>query len=484
MSGYYDETITVELQANSTYIIALGVYDREEDALSVTLSFTAQNLPDEGEFEKPFKINDYSDSDITCEYPGGNDPELFVWYKYTAYKTGTLTLTMGGRAVVKYGMDADNLETATNQQTITFAIEAYEAYYIAVQSSDLSAGNVEFSFVSEYLLGSVDRPIEIADITAEQNCNYAGSDVWFTFAGGEEGGYVTLSSAYATAKLGGGNSTYSVIYNDSVSYGNVRFYVDAWETAYIVVGDWAENDSAEIAFTISFEAGEHELDGSYKYPYEATIGNGICNFAGGWSYIWYALTIDETGTVVVSSDNANAAFVISPTTSAYAEGAKEGIGSVSYGSPAGVCYIGIKADDSSACEIAYTISFEAGELQADGSSTLPFAAVIGENTCSFPGGWSPVWYVITVDAPAIITVSSDYVSSAASHGWGCSGSDCAWIVVAPEADTYSPNGVSNAAVVGSDVVFEATQAGTYYIAIADWCEAAGEIVFNVSVVNS
>ncbi|MBQ8229437.1 MAG: hypothetical protein IJZ32_01930 [Clostridia bacterium] len=479
--GSSDQTFTVEIQANSTYVLKLGVWDAESAPLAVTLSFTAQALAKDGDFSKPINISTYSEN--SGSYTGGEDN--YVWFSYNPWIDGTLTLTFAENVNVKYGTDQNNLTaTVSNQSTVAMEISSYEKIYIAIQAADYEATTITFTATAAEALGTSGNPIVIEDYTQAQNCEFKGgvAEVWYLITT-TESGYVTLSSTFATAKLQGGADMYSLACNDATTYGSVRFYANAGEPTYVVIGDWAEGEAATIPFTLSFVAGEHEPDGSYEYPYiiENVPYSGTCDFAGGYSYVWYEVTVSETGYLTVTSTSDVADLVISPVTSAYHDNAKTGSESVEYGTNAGVVYVGVKTSDNTAAEIAFSISFEAGELEADGSSALPFTAVVGNNTCAFPGGMNPVWYSITTTEACTITVSSSYVSDTHNSTYHPT-ETCAWLIISPEADAYANGAVVNSYLdgVGTPVSIEAEANTTYYIAVADYCEAEADIVFNVT----
>ena len=381
---------------------------------------------------------------------------------------------------MKYGADAEALTLVSEQTVLEIEIESSVKIYVAVQAADQAEATIGFEAEAAEALGTSGNPIVLEPFAGDHICDYAGSDVWYAITA-TENGYVTLSSSFATAKLGGGESMYSISYNDSETYGTIRFFAAAGSTTYVVIGDWAEGESAEIAFSMTFEAGEHELDGSYEYPFtvDTVPGDYTCAYGGSGDYIWYEVSVSETGYLTVSSTNAAVELVISSMTNAWTEDAVSGNGSVKYAMSAGTCYIGIMG--SSAADIPFSVSFEAGELEPDGSAKLPYTAVAGENVCAFPGGYNPVWYQITVEEACTITVSAIPFVSATHNSWSHNTESCVWIVVSPVADVYDMGAVSNQSSVGSDVVFEADAAGTYYIAIGDWCESEVEITFSVTV---
>ena len=455
---YTNCTYYIYVAANETITLNPWTNSGADDAVwTYTFTVTAPVL--EGSIEKPANISIYQENSL--DKPG-SDADGYVIFTYSPWIDGTLTLTFSANVDIKYGTDLEALTAVADQATLTVDIASDTDIYVLVKGD----ASVTFTATAVEYPGTANNPYTLDPWAGDHTCMYSGKDVWYTIVGGEEGGYVTLSSNFATAKLGAGSSIYAISYNDSETYGSVKFYVKAGETAYVVIGDWSEAAASEITFSLSFEAGEHELDGTYEYPFNGVLGDQICNFAGGWSYVWYKFETTETGYLTVTSENENAAFVISPETSEYATGAKSGTGTVSYGSDAGVCYVGVKTADDGAGEIAFTVSFEAGELKPDGSLALPYEAVIGNNNCAFPGGYNYVWYTITLEEAATLTISSTYENA---------------YIILTTVDEYEGVIASNrdwSGVTGPitvDVV-----AGTYLLAVTDWDGAEASIDFVVS----
>ncbi len=458
---YSNSTYTIYIAAGETIKLNPWCDSSEENADSLvwTYTFTVSAPILAGSVDKPVDIDTYG-ANNSLDQPGSDD-DGYIYFVKTLYLDGTLTLNFTGAVDVKYGTDLEALTSVSAQTSVVIDVADGDKVYVLVKGDSA----VTFTAVTAYKLGTQNNPIVLENWTGDQTCTYTGSDVWYEITGGEEGGYVVLSSSFATAKLGAGTSPYSISYNSDTEYGSVRFYVEAGQTAYVVISNW-EGESAEIAFNLTFTAGEHELDGSYKYPYVAVVGDNTCAFPGGWSYVWYKIETTATGYLTVSSANELATFVISPSTSEYATGAKIGTGSVSYGSNAGVCYIGVKTTDDSAAEIAFTVSFEEGELQPDGTLILPYTAVEGENTCAFPGGADLIWYTITVEEACTITVSSTVES--------------AWLVLTT-VDQYEGVVASNVSMFGEVTgdISATVDAGKYLIGVADWNEEEISIPFSI-----
>ncbi len=287
---YSEQTMTFEVQADSTYLLGLGVWDAEE-GVTASLSFTAQALPKDGDFEKPISVN--SGATVSCEYPGGNDASKFVWYKYYPWINGTLTITMDGPAIVKYGTDTDNLSTATNQQTITLDITAYNTVYIAVQSSTLAEETITFSLEALEEPGSYDNAHTaiVGDNSGSIPSNAWA--VWFKYYASASG---TITFTYSDMAI--------LINYETVASGSA-FEVSEGVTYMIQVCDWAEG-ATSVAFNLS--AGEKEvveIEGekvmtqviatpgnfakSEEYTYTAAAGSYIINVTGKDASTWFQI---------------------------------------------------------------------------------------------------------------------------------------------------------------------------------------------------
>ncbi|MBQ8322261.1 MAG: hypothetical protein IJX92_07855 [Clostridia bacterium] len=470
---------------NATYIISIAAgetiklnpwvdsSDENADSLVWTYTFTVSAPVLAGSADKPVNISTYQPGSL--DQPGSDD-EGYVYFTYNSWMDGTLTLTFTGSVDVKYGTDLEALTSVSAQESVVINIANGDFVYVLVKGDSA----VTFTAATAHYPGTENNPYVLENWAGDHTCDYTGSDVWYQITGGENGGYVTLSSTFATANLGAGSSTYSVKYSTT---GNIRFYVGAYETAYIVIGDTEASASAEIAFNLSFVAGEHELDGSVDYPYvieSIPVTDNVCSFGGGYAYVWYKLNVTGTGYLTLSSATANAKLVVSSVADAWASDAVVGTeGSVRYATIGGTVYVGIITTDYEAADITFSVSFEEGELQPDGSAKLPYTAVVGENTCAFPGGADMVWYTITVERDCTLTVSSSYISINHTDGqWTHpTGDTCAWIIIGDTADQYS--GLSNNLYSESSI--SATAGTTYYIGIADWGEVEANINFTVTV---
>ena len=463
-SGMEKQVITFEVQANSTYLLGLGVYAPEE-GVTASLSFNAQALPKEGDFEKPFTA--YAGDEFSCAYPGGNDATKFVWYKYDPWITGTLTITMGGRAIVKYGSDVENLVVATNQQTITLDITAYTPIYIAIQSSSLAEETITFSLEALEAPGSYDNAHDavIGDNTgAVPSGAY---DVFFDYYSDKRG---TLTFTYTNVSV--------YVYFDwewLLIENNGTLSVSEAETYKIKVADFAE-DATTVSFSLAFEEASVEIEGELKetltlvaptissmfansevQTFEAAAGTyqidaeGVADLVNtnvqlydavddSWiklnSSLPYTIEVTEATTLQfrlscwsTSDEGKNVVIKIYGTES---EGGEEG-GDDEIGAGAGVY------DDP------YII-------------TVP-----GNYTCEFPGGYDAIWYAFTATVDGTVTLSTTF----GVDGWLQIGTN-------PMMMEQSNEGS------GESVSLNVTAGNKYYVAVGDWSEVASTVPFSLA----
>ena len=169
----------------------------------------------------------------------------------------------------------------------------------------------------------------------------------------------------------------------------------------------------DVAMTAVVDTGL-EGSGTESDPYIITIpGDFTCAFPGGYNPVVYAFTATASGTVTVSSTYANAwlvggADVMSAMNNNNNEGSGE---SVSFAVAANSKYYICVGDWNEAqMDVPFSVAFEAGEVEADGSSDSPYA-LEESNTCAFPGGYNWVYYTYTAESAGTLTItvtSSDY----------------------------------------------------------------------------
>ena len=481
IEGDYSEQSLRDDEYNLLYKVYYGI--KAGDVLSINIWNSGETVEAvvetgtpviEGSEDLPLEISIYSPN--TATYPIDTD-DGFVWFTYESYMDGTLTLSFASNVNVKYGSDVTDLVTVENTNEINIDIVYYGTYYILVSSVDGEEAEISFNASTEYKPGSPENPIKIENFEGDHTCDYSGDEVWYVFTP-EEGGYVTLNTATAGVTILGGSSIYNMTEDEN---GSVTFYAKANSDAYICLISYDGVSGAE--YSVTFVAGEHEEDGSYQYPYTIELGEANVTFPKSYTYVWFKVETTATGYIKLTVP-AGISAAISSTPSSYSDDAVTGELSLEYAAPAGTYYVGLMLIDEEAdLEATFNVVLEEGELQPNGSALLPYTAIVGENTCAYPGGPDLVWYKVEVDGACTITVSSDFVSDKEHTDWDHDPANgCAWLAVGSVADIYDyENVVSNTENIGSDVSYTAAEAGTYYLGVAVWCEVEGDIVFNVTV---
>ncbi|MBR7116406.1 MAG: hypothetical protein IKC87_01700 [Clostridia bacterium] len=450
-SGSEEQYLKFEVQANTTYVIGLGVYGPEED-VTASLSFEAATLPKPGEKEKPIDV--YAGDEINCEYAGGNDPELFVWYKYNPWIDGTLTITMGGRAIVKYGTDLENLATATNQQTITLDISASVPVYIAVQSSSLIQETITFSLEAIGYPGSDSNPhvaVEGDNTGAIPNGAWA---TWFKYYAASNG---TITFTYEGINI-------SINY-EAVPSGTA-FNVEAGVEYYIQITDWAD-DATDVAFNLVYaEAAPVEIEGELvKTDVLLTPGN----FA--WTeYVTFTATEQGKYIVMVTGKDASTYFQIYNAVTQSGDTINAFPHEVVLAAGATLEYRLFGWDDEIigkevTVEIYYAGPAEVEEpSEGSGTESDPYPVIVpGDYICEFPGGVAPIWYSFVATSNGTVVLSSTYGVNA-------------WLQIGSNPMFDMQNNEGN----GLSLEYQVVVGNTYYVAVGDWAEGVCSIPFNLA----
>ncbi len=144
------QSFGLEIVSGVSYTLVLGVNEDIESAkptTPVTLSFNAQALPVEGDFEKAYEVSEtYEGYDMVCEFPETEDTEKYVWYKFVNYYGGNVIVTFRSNVNVKHGESKDALTALSDVAELRFTAQANDVpYYFGIQTKDLAAGQVEFA---------------------------------------------------------------------------------------------------------------------------------------------------------------------------------------------------------------------------------------------------------------------------------------------------------------------------------------------------
>ena len=143
-SGYEKDVMVFNVQANSTYVLGLGVWGPEE-GVTATVAFGEGSVEPDGSMDYPFEVDGYPyNEDITLGESG------IVYYTFVAPANGSVTVEVSGENVDAISI----LGIAYNE--FTSIVLAGEEYYFYI----LNEGEAEVSF-------SMSVTFEEAELTAE-----------------------------------------------------------------------------------------------------------------------------------------------------------------------------------------------------------------------------------------------------------------------------------------------------------------------------
>ena len=369
-----DAAHQVSVVAGNTYIIALGVWDAEAVDPVVTLSFEdGADLPGEGGGEEPdpeepeepeYDFLWWEENDITIteeQIATGS-----VIYQWQAGEAGSYTFTCDGFTVTVKDAEGNVIGSGT------ITAEAYTVYLVEVDLTGATAGDYSLNIQYHYPLGTQQNPIEIG--LGDHTCAFPGGNSFIYYAyTPTEGGYLTVSTSFATGWLMAGIDAWDLKQNDGAG-SSVTVYVQAGTLCYIAVADYDET-TCDIPFSISFEAGELVPDGTFGAPFDLEENNS-CAYPGGYSNIYYAYTATADGvlTITVTSENFSWCYGAEQWSMTSVSGASGQV-AVAAGE---TILIGVSSADTEAVQINFTATFEEGATIQIPTQDL----VIGNNNVS------------------------------------------------------------------------------------------------------
>lgn len=311
----YLEVGTYVIKVVTSYITEAGDY-------TLTLKYTAPSSSSDGDGSEgdpyvieslPTDITINSDTEnktyyvftatesgtVVITYPAGNTDswvDIFKWVNGQAdgsdgnsasvYMTNSLSLEVEAGAMYRIG-----LGTWTNAGEVTINVSFGTGSEGGGSDDDDIGGSTESD-------GTEENPF-VLDATGDYTCAFPGgyTPVWYIYEV-TSGGYITLSSDFATPWLQVGLGIYSTDSNvDNISEelaSSVTVYVPAGATVYIGVGDYNEKE-ADVDFSVSFEAFESD-------PIDNLVGEwSAIQSVDGWEFI-YTITINADGTGTYSED--------------------------------------------------------------------------------------------------------------------------------------------------------------------------------------
>ena len=167
----------------------------------------------------------------------------------------------------------------------------------------------------------------------------------------------------------------------------------------LVVNLYTYDTDTPVSLNISFAAGELEPNGSEEYPFPLPMGELEIDWENS-DDIYYVFTPEEDGVLTIEGnlDDCKVDYYNGTLVAA-------GDGVYTMNLHAGtVVWLNLYTDDADT-PISLDISFEAGELQPDGTSDFPFTLVLGNLEKTFEK-YSSVYYTYTATENGYLIINS------------------------------------------------------------------------------
>ena len=392
----YGESKEVELEAGVPYEFAVFSWDAAEGEVEVAFNISKKEATDE-EPDDPLaglEFNDYPQEGENCilmlkdEASWGNITVTFVAERdgYYVFEPGDVgSVKINGWAIS--GPEGVILEEG---QSFEFQLYNYDVYSqntyctFTITWSEPPVTNDELQMGDNLITwSSSDDKIKTLEMVIEET------------------GVYTITNNM-------GSWHYLTINDDNRIYSgdSGRVYLQEGETLSIEI----ENDSkAPFALTISCVPGEPVPDGSMEFPFELEEGEMFQDWADGDDF-YYTFTAPADGVLTIEgnlndcSKSVSGGTLIMVEAGVYSMNLTEGTEvtiNLYYGKPEK--------------PLLLNVSFEEGELQANGTEDYPFALELGEYNKTFTKNSFYYTFTATEDGFLRITTSLDPASSEFSN---------------------------------------------------------------------
>jgi len=244
---------SVYAKAGSVVVFNIYVGDWQAEDIEYTYTFTVGEYAEEGDFGRPNLM--YQDGEFSFTYPGGNDPEKFVWFKANIYDNGYFVINFTDIVSAKVGTDPENMVAITDATT-KLLVSGGDVLYLAIQSFSLAEAEIAFTTEWEYPEGTTsDNPFEAVDGENTKEIPTGAYELYFEYTPAVNG-TITVTFENVTLKY------YSdeIYWWDAMTNG-ATFDVIAGVPFQILAVEWVEG-ATEVSFDLAFaEAAEVEIEG-------------------------------------------------------------------------------------------------------------------------------------------------------------------------------------------------------------------------------
>ena len=406
--------------APGTYTVKFVNFMNAAGEFTVNVTYTAPSTGDGDGSEG----NPYVWTELPESVSFNSDTVNKVYYLFTAIESGNITFTWP--TADSWGdwfeMDGSNTTandgSSFNKTTMTVPVEAGKTYRFGLGTNTAGDVTITIAFGAGSQGGEGGdggeggEPIASATIyDGEENdvtitlADIEAGKIFLTFTPNYTGEYLFMGDLYVVGAVTANGTSLEL--ND-----NYRFEFVAYETYTLEVSlDYVSEGVSSIAPEYQYPEGHQNNpfwyyisdDGDGNYVGESTVAG----YKGDYAPVWYQFYASATGTLTVTSTNANATLLVTalPGTDI------EGTGSVSMPVVQGrKYYIGV-ADFSGEYGVAVDVTFSAsivpGEIETNGTVNVPHALAIGSNTASvIDGGLVYFAYKFTADGTLVLSTES------------------------------------------------------------------------------
>jgi len=374
-SGSQNQTLTFRLQANSTYIVGLGVWEAEE-GVTASLSFEVSEGND-----LPNKGNIFAGEENTISVTADDITAGAFTVTFMPLESGEYELSVNDFFITSVADEEGN--TVTINSNYRYELESMVRYIITISTQYLhGAGNYTITPTYHYPEGHQENPYLLGfdyefgtPITVTYKGDY--QTFWYTFFATADG-VLTVSTENANALILLTSVFGNEIEGTSAAPATINVIKGRQYYIGVVDKDFSSN-TYDITFTPSFTAGEYVGNGTVNTPNILTVGSNTANVPQS-EVVWFVYKFTANGTLTLTTENTNCEWYISSDLSKYTPTVTGGTISIE-GSEGNLVYIYVSTINMEADTVNFTASLKAaptevyfeGQVNTNGSNTITIA---------------------------------------------------------------------------------------------------------------
>ncbi len=239
---------------------------------------------------------------------------------------------------------------------------------------------------------------------------------------------------------------------------NWCYELEAYATYTVEINTSHLYSAGDFTMTPEYQYPEGHQENPFYFDWDYEFGNSVtATYKGDYQTVWYSFYAEQTGTVQVTTTNANATILLTAVFGSEVESV-DGVVSLSV-IKGRQYYIGVVDSNFSeeTFDIEFTPSYTGDAYVANGTQNAPHFIEIGKNTASVPE-YESVWFAYKAEATGTLTVTT-------------ASEICAWYFDGQE--EWATAGDKSIWVEEGGIVY-------LYVETSDW--SAADIVFTASFV--